>query len=73
MKFFVWWCYYRVLKYSTWVVFDKNLGSPQQPQPSFLASEGWSPPKFFKIFEVENFLKEGESKKQFFREKMPIE
>ena len=33
MKFFVWWCYYRVLKCSTWVVFDKNLGSPQHPQP----------------------------------------
>ena len=67
MKFFVLWCYYRVLKYSTWVVSEKILGRPDTPNPHILVPEGWPPPKFLKIFEVDIFFKEGESKKNFLR------
>ena len=57
MKFFVWWCYYRVLKYSTWVVFDKNLGSPQHPQNPFFGIRRLVTTQIFESFRCQNFFR----------------
>ena len=66
MKFFVWWCYYRVLKYSTWVVFDKNLGSPQHPQPPFFGIRRLVTTQIFQNFWSRKFFSRKMSQKNVF-------
>ena len=69
MKFFVWWCYYRVLKYSTWVVFDKNFGSPQHPQPRFFGIRRLVTTQIFQNFWGRKFFEGRWVEKKFFSRK----
>ena len=69
MKFFVWWCYYRVLKYSTWVVSEKNLGSPRHPQPPYFGTGRLATTQIFENFWSRNFFQGRWVEKKFFLRK----